>query len=90
MIKPFISNHLFDVIHVHPIGMDFNEHFFNKFLPKSAMPADYGGDLPSMNELHRKNCEMLYSFKEYFELEEKHMKHQLDNEENINDHDDDN
>lgn len=82
MIKPFIARELFDIIHVHPSGMDFNQDFFEKFLPKSAMPADYGGDLPLINELHEKNCELLSSFKEYFELEEKHMKHQMDGENN--------
>lgn len=80
MIKPFMSKHLFDIVHVHPVGMDFHEHFFEKFIPKSSMPSDYGGDLASLSELHEKNCKVLCSFKEYFELEEKHLKHQLDSD----------
>jgi hypothetical protein len=75
-----MSKQMFDIIHVHPAGMDFNADFFEKFLPKAAMPNDYGGDLASISELHEKNCEILCSFKEYFELEEKHTKHQLDDD----------
>lgn len=82
-----MSKQLFDMVHVHPSGMNFNTEFFKKYLPKENMPSDYGGDLPSISELHKKNCENLHRFKEYFELEEKQMKHQLDNE-NTNDHDD--
>jgi hypothetical protein len=77
-----MTKELFDIIHVHPSGMDFNQDFFEKFLPKSSMPEDYGGDLPSISQLHEKNCELLCSFKEYFELEEKHMMHQLEPENN--------
>lgn len=71
MIKPFMSKELFDIIHVHTSEMDFNQDFFEKFLPKSSMPADYGGELSNIiSVLHAKNCEILCTFKEYFELEE--------------------
>ena len=82
MIRPFMAKELFDIIHVHPSGMNFEEKFFDKFLLKESMPSDYGGDLPSIKELHERNCEILCNFKEYFELEEKHMNLEFECENN--------
>ncbi|XP_070491802.1 alpha-tocopherol transfer protein-like [Chironomus tepperi] len=73
MLKPFINKEVYDVIHIHTPDMDYNE-FFEKHVPRHCMPSDYGGDLPSLDELHAKNIETLTSMKEYYYLEELHFK----------------
>ncbi|XP_070491774.1 alpha-tocopherol transfer protein-like [Chironomus tepperi] len=73
IIKPFMKKELADVIHIHTADMDYNE-FFEKHVPRHCMPSDYGGDLPSLDELHAKNIETLRTMKEYYRLEELHFK----------------
>lgn len=38
MVKPFLRKELFERIHLHPVGTDYNE-FFKKYIPKSHMPS---------------------------------------------------
>ena len=73
MIKPFVKKELYDVIHIHTSELDYEE-FFEKYVPRHCMPSDYGGDLPSFDELHSKNVKSLVSMKEYYYLEELHCK----------------
>jgi len=42
------------------------------------MPKDYGGDLPSIKELHESERKILINLKEYFKLEEQQVNHELD------------
>ena len=71
IIKPFVRKELYERIFLHT-GSNYEE-FFKKFIPKSHMPSDYGGDLPSVLELHEKNTRMLEEMREYFLLEEGQM-----------------
>jgi hypothetical protein len=80
MVRPLMWGELFDMIHVHSSDLDYEE-FFRQHIPRSHMPADYGGDLPTMKELHEKNSENLMSLRDYFCLEEQHMMLQLDDDE---------
>ena len=69
MIRPFVRKELYERIYLHPASMNFEE-FFMKFIPRSHMPSDYGGDLPSVEELHDKNRELLIEMRDYFLFEE--------------------
>lgn len=52
--------------------MDY-EKFYEEHIPKSCLPSDYGGDLESVEILHRKNKKILMDMEEYFYLEELQM-----------------
>ena len=77
ILKPFIKKELYDAIHIHTPDLDYNE-FFEKYVPRHCMPSDYGGTLPSFEELHAKNVESLTAMKEYFYLEELNCKSKID------------
>lgn len=77
MIKPFLRKELFERIHLHQAGTDYNE-FFEKHIPKSHMPSDYGGDLGSCDELHAKNRKMMTDMRKYFLSEEEQMNLKLE------------
>jgi hypothetical protein len=72
MIRPFVQKDLYDRIFLHQTNMDYEE-FFKKFVPKSHMPADYGGVLASVEELHDKNRDVLIEMRDYFLFEENQM-----------------
>jgi hypothetical protein len=42
------------------------------------MPKDYGGDLPSIKELHESERKILINMKEYFKLEEQQVNYELE------------
>ncbi|XP_055375202.1 alpha-tocopherol transfer protein-like [Condylostylus longicornis] len=73
MIKPFLQKELLEIIHTHPTDMDYEE-FFKKWIPKTHMPSDYGGDMPSVEELHFDFCKEIVLKKEFFDAEEKQRK----------------
>lgn len=77
MCKPFMRLDFFNIIHVHPTDLDYDD-FFLKHVPKSCMPADYGGDLEPVEKLHAMNVDSLVAKKEYFYLEEQHIKQKFD------------
>lgn len=52
--------------------MDYNK-FHEEHIPKSSLPADYGGNLESVEILHKKNRKILMDMEEYFYLEELQM-----------------
>jgi hypothetical protein len=79
LCKPFLRKGLLDIVHVHPAGPNFEE-FFKNHIPKSHMPSDYGGDCDSLEVLNQKTADMLIKLKNYFILEEEHMKGNLDEE----------
>ena len=49
--------------------MDYNK-FFDEVVPKSCMPSDYGGDLLSVEELHKQTCKELNIQNDYFLMEQ--------------------
>lgn len=50
--------------------MDY-EKFYEECIPKSCLPSDYGGDLDSVAELHKKTWKEMNEISEYFKLEER-------------------
>lgn len=64
-------------IHVHPSNMDF-EKFYENFVPKSCLPSDYGGDLDSVEELHKQHTEEFLTLENHFIEEEKQAKLLID------------
>lgn len=77
MIKPFLRKEFYDRIHLHKYGT-CDEEFFEKYVPRSHMPSDYGGDLETIDVLHEKNRQYLYDMSDYFLIEEQQMKQELD------------
>lgn len=56
-------------MHLHTSSLDFNE-FYEKHLPKSCLPSDFGGDLASVDELHKESILDIMKHREYFLAEE--------------------
>ncbi|XP_031331944.1 alpha-tocopherol transfer protein-like [Photinus pyralis] len=65
MIKPVVKNELFNSLHVHGSV----ETVF-QYVPKEYFPSDYGGQQPSLKELHETHIQNLIDFAEYFVNEE--------------------
>lgn len=57
--------------------MDF-EKFYQECVPKSHLPSDYGGDLESVENLHKEQRENLMKMRNYFLFEEQQMNYLLD------------
>lgn len=55
------------------------ETFFKDHVPKSCMPSDFGGDLPSIKELHEEHCLEFMRLRPYFLAEEKQAALLFDN-----------
>lgn len=49
--------------------MDY-EKFYKECIPKSHLPSDFGGDLESVEVLHKQHREMLMELRDYFISEE--------------------
>lgn len=47
------------------------EEFYAKYIPKKSLPSDYGGDLPSIDELKAQHSKELETLVPYFIAEEK-------------------
>lgn len=77
MVKPFLRKEIYETIHLHKASVDY-EQFFQKFIPRSHMPSDYGGDLGSLQELHEENRKLLNETRDYFVMEEQQMNFTLD------------
>lgn len=75
MIKPILRKELYDRIHIHQSTSDYSE-FFNKFIPRSHMPSDYGGNLSSISQLNEENRKYLYEMRGYFlsEMDQMNLK----------------
>lgn len=56
-------------LNIHPPGLDPEKLF--KLIPKKCLPKEYGGDLPSENELHQITVEKFYAKQKFWNLEEK-------------------
>lgn len=54
------------------------DDFHKNHIPKSHLPSDYQGDLPSLQELHNKDREFMMRLKDYFVEEEKQSNHEFD------------
>jgi hypothetical protein len=57
--------------------IDWNE--FNKnHLPASHLPSDFNGELPTLIELNERSKKLLKDFEEYFLMEDKQIRGDLD------------
>lgn len=70
MLKPLIRSDLLNRVHFHPANIDY-EKFYEECLPKSCLPSDYGGELDSIDQLHKQHRQSLLEMREVFLLEER-------------------
>ena len=77
MVKPFTTTGILSKIHLHSTDMNWN-NFHQDYIPKSHLPSDYQGDLPTLQELHNKEREFMMRLKDYFVEEEKQANHEFD------------
>lgn len=66
--KKYLNLSFFKV-RFHPSNMDMDE-FYEKHLPRKCLPLEFGGLLPSCQELHMENMKRLESLTPFFEAEE--------------------
>lgn len=57
--------------------MDY-EKFSQEHVPKSHLPSDYGGDLESVETLHKKHRQDLMELREFFLVEEQQANFEFD------------
>lgn len=60
--------------------MDY-EKFYKDHIPKSCLPSDFGGELESVTELHKKHCKEFKRLRNYFVAEEQQAALLLDSSE---------
>ncbi|KAJ6642975.1 Alpha-tocopherol transfer protein-like [Pseudolycoriella hygida] len=73
MIKPFMKAEIFKCLYTYSSDINY-EDFYTKWIPKECLPSDFGGDLPTVAEMHnnfRKDLEALHG---YFLAEEAQRK----------------
>ncbi|CAG9861503.1 unnamed protein product [Phyllotreta striolata] len=68
LIKFLIKNDLFDTMTFHPPGV--SDEYFYEFIPKDCLPKDYGGDMPSLNDLTKLTRQQFIDCEEYWKTEE--------------------
>lgn len=56
-VKPFLKEKIRNRIHVHPDGLES----LYKFVPREILPAEYGGDAGTLQELHGKTSSATYA-----------------------------
>lgn len=76
-MKSLARSELFNKIHFHTSNLDYDK-FSKEFIPKSQLPADYGGDLESVEVLQKKYREELMELRDFFLLEEQQMHSKFD------------
>ena len=47
------------------------EKFYENHIPKSSLPSDFGGDLESVEVLHKRHCDEFSRMRNFFLAEEK-------------------
>lgn len=47
------------------------EKFYENHIPKSSLPSDFGGDLESVEVLHKRHCDEFSRMRSFFLAEEK-------------------
>lgn len=77
MIRPFVWSEMVARVHFWTADIDW-ETFYEKFIPKTHLPSDYGGDLESLEVLHNRQLEEFVEFEKYFQFEEQHKNFELD------------
>lgn len=69
-MRPFIRSKVLERTHFYSSDIDW-EKFYSECIPKRCLPSDYGGDLESVEVLHKKTCEKIMELDEYFDGEAK-------------------
>lgn len=69
MVKPFTRLKLLEKVHFHTSNINWDD-FYRDHIPKSHLPSDYGGELDTVEILHKKSCEKLMKLEGYFKYEE--------------------
>lgn len=69
LVRVFMKSELMSMLQIHPPGLEGEELF--KLIPKKCLPKEYGGDLPSENELHQRTVEQFNSKQKFWDMEEK-------------------
>lgn len=77
LAKPFIMTELLSKVHFHTSSIDY-EKFYKEHVPKSCLPSDFGGDLESVAELHKKHREELMALRDYFLMEDRQQSSEFD------------
>lgn len=77
MIKPYLRSETLNRMHFHSSNMDY-EKFYEEFVPKSHLPSDYGGFLPSIEELHKEQIKEFMEMRDSFLMEEQQQNHEYD------------
>jgi hypothetical protein len=77
IVKPYLRSETLKKIHFHPTGMSF-EKFYKEFIPKSHLPSDYGGDLDSIENLHKQQIQEFMDMRDYFLMEEQQQNLEFD------------
>lgn len=57
-------------MHLHSSSLDL-EKFHAEFVPRSSLPADFGGSCDTVEVLHEKLCKDFLDMREHFMAEEK-------------------
>lgn len=64
-------------MHLHSASLDL-EKFHAEFVPRTSLPADFGGACDTVEVLHEKLCKDFLDMREYFMAEEKQAALQSD------------
>lgn len=76
-MRPFASTGILSKVHLHSYDINWDD-FHKNYIPKTHLPADYKGDLPSIKEIHEKDRELMLRLKNYFIEEEKQANYEFD------------
>lgn len=66
LMKPFMKKEFMDIMHFHAT-MDT---FVDKFVPKSALPNEYGGSAGKVDQIKDEAYKIMQANADYFEEEE--------------------
>ncbi|KAF2886495.1 hypothetical protein ILUMI_19678, partial [Ignelater luminosus] len=69
LIRPLARQDILNLMHFHTSNMDM-EIFYKQYIPRKCLPEEYGGDLPTVRELHGKTIEKLTDLQSHFDAEE--------------------
>ncbi|KAJ8956084.1 hypothetical protein NQ318_016537 [Aromia moschata] len=69
LVGAFMKSELLDMLRIHSPGLEKEKLF--KLVPKKCLPKEYGGDLPSEQELHERTMRQFRDMQQFWETEEK-------------------
>jgi len=65
MIKPFMRAEIFNCLYTYSSDINY-EGFYQKWIPKECLPSDFGGDLPTVVEMHTDFRKKFDEMRDYF------------------------